>query len=85
MELFSGTGQYYVYEMATVPVHHVKELIMLCGGIVVDQARDAKYLIGDKAQEDVQVISPSWVFDCVCHYAFLNHKKYVKKERKDLE
>lgn len=81
MDLFSGTGNYFVYEMTSVPVHHVKELIMLCGGIVVDKATEAKYLIGDKARTDAQVavISTSWVFDCVCQYAFLNHKKYLKK------
>lgn len=79
MELFSGTGKYYVYEMSSVPGHHLKELIMLCGGIVVEKASDAKYLIADKARAEVQVISPSWVFDCVCQYAFLNHKKYLKK------
>lgn len=79
MELFSGTGKYFVYETTTVPVHHLKELIMLCGGIVVEKASEAKYLIADKVQKDVQVISPSWVFDCVCQYAFLNHRKYLKK------
>lgn len=79
MELFSGTGKYYVYETTTVPVHHLKELIMLCGGIVVEQPTDAKYLIADRARADAQVISPSWVFECVCQYAFLNHRKYLKK------
>lgn len=79
MELFCGTGKFHVLEMATVPVHHVKELIMLCGGIVVDKAADAKYVIGDKARPEMSVISPSWLFDCVCQYSFLNHKKYLKK------
>lgn len=79
MDLFSGAGRFFVFEMDTVPVHHVKELIMLCGGIVVDQAEDAKYLVADKVRPGVQVISPSWVFDCVCQYTFINPKRYHKK------
>lgn len=79
MELFSGTGQYFVYDTSTVPAHHLKELLMMCGGIVVDTVDKAKYRIGDKARLHEQVISPSWVFDCICQYAFLNHKKYLKK------
>lgn len=79
MELFSGAGTFYVHETATVPAHHLKELIMLCGGIVVDRPADAKYIIGDKARIDGPVISPSWLFDSVCQYTFLNHKKYFKK------
>lgn len=78
MDLFSGTAKYFVYETTTVPTHHLKELIMLCGGIVVDNPVEAKYHIADKARPEVQCIRPSWIFECICQYSFLNHRKYYK-------
>lgn len=78
MDLYSGIGGFYVFESLAAPVHHVKELITMCGGTVVTDMNRAKYLIGDKRVQDLQVIIPTWIYDSICQYNFLNHRKYLK-------
>lgn len=78
MSIFSGVGHFFLYETA-VPSHHLRELITLCGGTVSSNAEKAKYLIGDSMRPGLHIISPTWLFDSITKYSFLNHKKFIKK------
>ncbi|XP_053966804.1 uncharacterized protein LOC128868574 [Anastrepha ludens] len=79
-ELFTDLGAFYISSRCgPISKDNLKELIVLCGGKMVDHRKRAKYIIGGAhgALEGKVYVNPFWVLDSITHMQVMRQQKYA--------
>uniref|UniRef100_A0A182PQI8 BRCT domain-containing protein n=1 Tax=Anopheles epiroticus TaxID=199890 RepID=A0A182PQI8_9DIPT len=81
-ELFADFAPFWISPRCAVPVHQLRELIVLCRGKVTGNAARAKFLVVDPNDSDAApiegqiVVAPLWILDSIT----LNKVKKLSKK-----
>ena len=71
-------------EKSTIPKKNLIELIKLCSGTIVDNKNEAKYIIGDYANNnnnnDKFSLNPLWILDSIMVNRVKKFGKYLLKD-----